>query len=332
MKYLIKICFSLVAVLFLTAACEEDKDPIVPVTGLEISFTELSLAPGVSWFLETTILPDNATDKSITCSSDNENVVMVEAATGKITAVKGSKGEATITVRTNDGNFPQTCVVTVTESASWPVNLIKNPGFEASPGTATSDAIFNNWTIITGGNDWWTDYYGAGNFGSGGGANNAPDRIRFDHANFEAGQNFYDVKDMLTGRYFTRIQPNQRAALYQEIRVEPGKSYTFGADVAFRKNNNNMSIKKGETLKILGPDENGKWIVDIGFAEIPVDNETASSSTTSYVIARNVNGIAKIPEGVTRVRFLFSQWSSGTNGTQSPLMFVDECYFIELTE
>ncbi len=86
----------------------------VNVTSVELNRTELYLTAGSDYILIATISPDNATDKTLTWSSDNEEVATVED--GKVTAI--GPGTATITVRTNDGNFEDTCKVIVTNDIS----------------------------------------------------------------------------------------------------------------------------------------------------------------------------------------------------------------------
>ena len=83
----------------------------VPVTGVTLNKTSTSLYVGDTETLTPTITPDNATNKNVTWSSDNEGVATVDA-TGKVTAV--SAGTATITVTTEDGTKTASCTVTVT--------------------------------------------------------------------------------------------------------------------------------------------------------------------------------------------------------------------------
>ena len=85
----------------------------VPVTGVTLSETALSLFTGESANLTATVEPGNATNKNVTWSSDNEAVATVDNS-GKVTAV--GAGEANITVTTEDGNYTATCQVTVTQS------------------------------------------------------------------------------------------------------------------------------------------------------------------------------------------------------------------------
>ena len=83
----------------------------VSVTGVTLDPTELSLFTGESKTLTATVAPNNATNKNVTWGSNNTDVATVKG--GTVTAVKA--GEATITVKTVDGNYTATCTVTVTD-------------------------------------------------------------------------------------------------------------------------------------------------------------------------------------------------------------------------
>ena len=65
---------------------------------------------GETQTLTATISPSNATDKSVTWSSSNNSVATVSS-TGVVTAK--AVGEATLTVKTNDGGYTATCMVRV---------------------------------------------------------------------------------------------------------------------------------------------------------------------------------------------------------------------------
>ena len=84
----------------------------VPVTGVKLDKTELSLYTGESALLNATVEPDNATNKNVTWESSDETIATVD--NGEVTAQ--AAGEATITVTTSDGGFTATCTVTVTQS------------------------------------------------------------------------------------------------------------------------------------------------------------------------------------------------------------------------
>lgn len=86
-------------------------DDPVAVTSVSLDKTELSLTAGQKTQLTATIQPSNATDKTLSWSSDNESVATVS--NGYVSAV--AEGTATITVTTKDGSFTTTCTVTVTK-------------------------------------------------------------------------------------------------------------------------------------------------------------------------------------------------------------------------
>ena len=83
----------------------------VPVTGVSLNKTALSLFTDESETLTAAVEPDNATNQNVTWSSDKPEVATVE--NGKVTAK--AAGTATITVTTEDGGKTATCTVTVTD-------------------------------------------------------------------------------------------------------------------------------------------------------------------------------------------------------------------------
>ena len=85
----------------------------ISVESVTLDKTTLSINEGSSYTLTATITPSDATNKSLIWTSDNESVATVS--NGKVTAV--SKGSATITVTTEDGDYSATCEVTVTKRA-----------------------------------------------------------------------------------------------------------------------------------------------------------------------------------------------------------------------
>ena len=82
----------------------------IAVTGVTLSPTTATLNVGGTQQLTPTVLPSNATNKTVTYSSSNTSIVTVNT-TGLITAV--ATGSATITVTTQDGTKTATCAVTV---------------------------------------------------------------------------------------------------------------------------------------------------------------------------------------------------------------------------
>ncbi len=97
----------------------------VPVTGVALDKTSLSLTEGESEQLTATVMPENATHKAVTWTSSDPSIATVDA-DGTVKAVNA--GTATITVTTVDGDFPATCTVTVEEPPftghyTYPVNV-----------------------------------------------------------------------------------------------------------------------------------------------------------------------------------------------------------------
>lgn len=86
----------------------------VPVTGVGVSPSSVSLAPTQTSKLVATVSPANATNKVVAWSSDDEAVATV-ADDGTVTAL--TDGSATITATTDDGDFTDTCAVTVATPA-----------------------------------------------------------------------------------------------------------------------------------------------------------------------------------------------------------------------
>lgn len=86
-----------------------DAKPIA-ATGVSLNTETLSLMTGDSETLVANVEPADATNKAVTWESSDISVATVDE-NGKVTAVK--EGSATITVRTADGGFTDTCTVTV---------------------------------------------------------------------------------------------------------------------------------------------------------------------------------------------------------------------------
>jgi uncharacterized protein YjdB len=82
----------------------------VPVTGVSLNKASTTLAAGDTETLTATVLPSNATDKTVSWFSDNVTVARVSD-TGVVTAV--GNGTATISVIANYGGRKATCAVTV---------------------------------------------------------------------------------------------------------------------------------------------------------------------------------------------------------------------------
>lgn len=96
--------------LITTYSCKKEKDKSVSVTEVGLNKTSTTLIEGETETLVATVMPENATDKSVVWESSNKSAAAVSQE-GLVTAV--GEGKATITVKTNDGGFSASCEVTV---------------------------------------------------------------------------------------------------------------------------------------------------------------------------------------------------------------------------
>ncbi|WP_419212335.1 AbfB domain-containing protein [Maribacter sp. X9] len=124
----------------------------IPVTGILISNSNLELEVGKDFILTVQVLPENATNKQVVWSIDDDEIAVVDAF-GKVTAV--SEGEAIVTVKTEDGDFIASSTVNVTATTE-PSSIVYrlNAG---GPLVASADD----------GPDWVSDAVSGGGTGSG---------------------------------------------------------------------------------------------------------------------------------------------------------------------
>lgn len=116
----------------------------VPVTGVTIAPTTVTLGAGATQQLTPTVLPSNATNKSVSYSSNNTGVATVNAS-GLVTAV--ANGTATITVTTAEGNKTSTALITVSTATGsyftiknkWTNNYLYDAGANVGYGSTVAN-------------------------------------------------------------------------------------------------------------------------------------------------------------------------------------------------
>jgi hypothetical protein len=152
------------------ASCYVTVNPVtVPVTGVTISPKSMSLEVGETRGLTANITPTNATNMNVTWSSGNTTVAGVNE-TGDVTGI--AVGTATITVTTENGNYADSCTVTVTNGNIISGDMTEQQYYENKyPGktvvilpdeNAYDEA--NGDTVVVGGNgDDWVDISHGGN-------------------------------------------------------------------------------------------------------------------------------------------------------------------------
>ena len=115
---------------------------VVAVSLVELAADKTELEVGDSIMLTTTVLPSNATDKSVTYKSSDDSVITVSQA-GLVTAK--ALGKATITVTTNDGKKTDTLdFEVITASILEAENAILTAG-------ASGEILINNTEGASGG-------------------------------------------------------------------------------------------------------------------------------------------------------------------------------------
>ncbi|MGN0813252.1 MAG: Ig-like domain-containing protein [Candidatus Coproplasma sp.] len=130
---------------YIALTSTSDSTPVA-VESVSLNKSEAALKVGETETLTATVAPTNATNKTVTWSSDNTSVATVDA-NGKVTAKKA--GTAIITVTTEDGSFTATCEVTVTNVAPTSVTLNKTEATIAVDDTVslTATVLPDNATV-----------------------------------------------------------------------------------------------------------------------------------------------------------------------------------------
>lgn len=87
------------------------KEPIINVTSISLNPSKMTLASGTQKTISATVLPNNATDKTVTWRSNNPSIATIDDI-GTVTAV--SVGNTSVVAASSDGEITATCAVTVT--------------------------------------------------------------------------------------------------------------------------------------------------------------------------------------------------------------------------
>ncbi|MBP3921203.1 MAG: Ig-like domain-containing protein [Bacilli bacterium] len=106
---------------------------------LNTNSLKLNLDTKKTYNLIANITPTNAENKNVTWESSNTSVATVDE-NGLVTAI--GLGEATITVKTEDGNFTDTCNVTVSEITTYTVTFKDGDNSYTSEFEENEDIVF----------------------------------------------------------------------------------------------------------------------------------------------------------------------------------------------
>lgn len=128
-----------------TATCAvEVSEPTVAVTSITINENSLNIIVGNTSQLVATVLPNNATDKSVTWTSSNVNVATVDL-NGVVSGV--ASGDAVITVTTVDGGYTAQCSVSVSEEHDYSKDYFTIESLETSNEIKIQKVSGTNFTI-----------------------------------------------------------------------------------------------------------------------------------------------------------------------------------------
>lgn len=98
----------------------DDKPSTIAVTSVRVSQTSLNLKVGQNLTLTATVNPSNATNKTISWSSNNNSVATVDA-NGKVIG----RGAGTATIKVTAGGQTATCTVTVAKEITYSIEWVK---------------------------------------------------------------------------------------------------------------------------------------------------------------------------------------------------------------
>jgi hypothetical protein len=153
------LLFSIVlSAILLPAGCSEPPDEVIPtpekvkVSGVSLNDTEIVLTVGDKSTLRAGVIPSDATTKTLKWSSKSPSIVSVDEDSGEIVANKA--GKTTVTVRTVEGGYSESCSVTVNAGDIAVTSLVlsdetttvaaedqKTFTFKISPAAATNKRV-----------------------------------------------------------------------------------------------------------------------------------------------------------------------------------------------
>jgi len=148
-----------------------DTNPGTPiaVTGITVSPTAVTVSANATTQITATVVPSNATNKTVTWSSGNTSVATVNSA-GLVTGVSG--GTAIITATTQDGNKTATCTVTVPSAGGnyyaiqnrWKSTYLYDAGANVGYGTTIANNNYKWEKVAVDASYFWLRNVGTGEY------------------------------------------------------------------------------------------------------------------------------------------------------------------------
>ncbi|PID87926.1 MAG: hypothetical protein CSB06_02345 [Bacteroidia bacterium] len=269
---------------------------VIDVTGVSLSESDVSIRADSTFQLTATVKPDNATNKNVSWTSNADSVATVDA-NGLVKGISG--GSAQIVVMTEDGNFTDTCEVTVV----IPVASVELNKTEIKLGV---DSIFTLETTITPDTatnqtvSWTSSNESAATVDN----NGLVTGIAAGSAEIivtTADGNFTDTCTVTVEKYSIAVTGVTLSETSKELQVN--ESFTLTATVAPDGATNKNISWKSDNESVAGVDENGLVTgIAEGVARIIVTTEDGNLTDTCTVTVSNKStGIENINSSVFKL-------------------------------
>ncbi len=234
----------------------------VPAEGMYIEENSVDLTRDKRYHLKVVFTPENTTNKKLSWTSSDENVVKVIENTGIILAT--GEGSATVTAVSEDGSFTDSCTVNVSEiiasgtlenGITWEIDFTKALRIEGSGAIPDfEDPKYSNQEDSTTGSSSGTAAGGSGGgIGSGGSTDGSDNSNRPENADKVAPWYFYseDISYINIGKGITSVGDRAFNNCYQLNNVYMSNTVTTIGEYAFN-NTNLQSINIPKNLKSIG--------------------------------------------------------------------------------
>ena len=294
----------------------------VPTTGITLDKTELHFNPGDTYQLTATVLPENASVKTVKWSSSDPEVVAVDE-NGLVRAL-AENGSATITATTVNGGFMATCevmveYVEVTGVSLDQTNLTLAIGESATltatvePDNATNPVVFwssSDESVATVSNGTVT----------------ANPSCRGGSATITVSTRSEPSEGYTATCEVTVTVPVEEVVLsHEELHLYIGDNYQLGASVrpVYATNQNITWTSSDES--VVSVDSNGRLVAKkVGSAIITVTTEDGGRTDNCEVsVGDAINGHTFVEMGVTAADGKVLKWATMNVGATSETDYGD---------
>ena len=304
-----------------TATCDVTVSG-VPVTGVTLDKTSLTLAPGETYTLTATVLPEDASIKNVTWSSSNPDDVYVSSE-GKVTAL-ALNGFSTITA-TAAGGQTATCDVTV---RYVPVSEITLDKTEMSLAAGQS-AVLTATTLPEDATNPLTFWSSSDETVAKvkNGLVTADENCHGGTATITVSSTLDPTAGVTATCEVTVTVPVKEVVLsHEELHLYIGDNFQLGASVRPTYATNQNITWSSSDESVVSVDSNGLLVTKkVGSAIITVTTEDGGHTDTCEVTVQpvEINGHAYIKMGVTSADGKVLKWATMNVGATSETDFGD---------